>query len=155
MELGDDKSAWEELSHLPEDYCWHPDAAELRWHLNSHKGNWEECLLISGRMIELSPERVNGWIHRSFALHELHRTQDALQQLLLAMDRFPKIWTIPYNLACYCAQLGQLGEARRWFAQAMNLDRQSAMAAATDDRDIDPIREWILTIKSGPKKSDA
>ena len=153
MELGDDPSAWEELSKLPEGYRWHPDASDLRWHLHSRKGDWEECLRISQRMIEEIPERVNGWIHRSFALHELHRTQEALDQLAQALDRFPKVWTIPYNLACYCAQMGHLEEARQWFGRALALDRESAVASASDDSDLEPIRQWIVTISSGAGKS--
>ncbi len=154
MELGDDQSAWEELNKLPEGYRWHPDAAELRWHLNSRKGDWEECFRISQRMIDETPERVNGWIHRSFALHELRRTQDALDQLLQALDRFPKIWTIPYNLACYCAQMGRLEDAKQWFGRALVLDQESTLAAAKDDSDLEPIRQWIVAMTGGSEKCD-
>jgi len=40
---------------------------------------------------------------KQLALHELKRTQEAFDLLLPAADKFPAPWTIPYNLACYCA----------------------------------------------------
>lgn len=42
--------------------------------------------------------------------------------MLPVVDKFPKVWLIPYNLACYCAQLGQLDECKDWFKKAMAID---------------------------------
>lgn len=52
-------------------------------------------------------------IHRSFTLHELLVPGNP-GQLLPVADRFPKVWTIPYNLACYCSQLRRFEEAGAW-----------------------------------------
>jgi hypothetical protein len=60
---------------------------------------------IAGAIIKLAPEQSNGWIHRSYALHELKRTQEAFDNLLPVADNFSKVWTVPYNLSCYCAHL--------------------------------------------------
>ena len=55
------------------------------------------------------------------------------------VDRFPKVWTIPYNLACYCAQLGRLDECRDWVKRAMAIDAGTVRRAAIDDPDLKPL----------------
>ena len=89
--------------------------------------------------MKLNPNRPDAWVHRSFALHELRRTQEAFDQLLPVADRFPKVWTIPYNLACYCAQLGRLEECKKWFKKAMAIDAHTVQQAAIDDPDLRPL----------------
>lgn len=53
-------------------------------------------------------------------------------------DRFPEGWTIPYNLACYCAQLGRLDECRKWLKKAVTIDEHTVKRAAIDDPDFKP-----------------
>lgn len=88
---------------------------------------------------KLAPERSSGWIFRSFALHELKRTQEAFDLLLPISERFPKVWTIPYNLACYCAQLGRLEDCKEWFKKAMAFDEHTVKQKAIDDPDLKPL----------------
>src|SRR4051812_39620774 len=76
------------------------------------------ALTSPGLSLKVDPTRPDAWIHRSFALHELKRTQEAFDELLSGADRFPKVWTIPYDLACYCAQLERLEECKEWFTKA-------------------------------------
>jgi tetratricopeptide (TPR) repeat protein len=94
---------------------------------------------IADAIIKLAPDRVNGWIHRSFALHELKRTQEAFDQLVPVADKFSKVWTIPYNLACYCAQLGRLEECKAWFQKAMAIDEHTVKRAPIDDPDLNTL----------------
>ena len=84
------------------------------------------------------------WINRSYALHELKRTQDAFDALLPAVRKFPKRWLIRYNLACYCAQLGEFEEAMRWLQKAIQLaDKREIKSMALDDSDLQPLWEKI------------
>ena len=46
---------------------------------------------------------------------------------------------IPYNLACYCAQLNRLDEAQIWFKKAMAIDEQIVKREAIDDPDLKPL----------------
>jgi tetratricopeptide (TPR) repeat protein len=94
---------------------------------------------IAAAIIKLDPNRPDAWIHRSFALHELDRTQEAFDQLLPVADRFSQAWLIPYNLACYCAQLGRLAESENWLKKAMAIDEQTVKRAAIDDPDLKPL----------------
>ena len=62
--------------------------------------------------------------------------------ILTAMEkRFPKVWLFPYNLACYCAQLGLLDECQDWFKKALAIDEQTVKRAAMDDPDLKPLRD--------------
>jgi tetratricopeptide (TPR) repeat protein len=96
----------------------YPDVLEIRWQIYAKEKKWKACVNIAA-MMKLAPERSNGWIHRPYALHELKRTQEAFDNLLPVADQFPNLWTIPYNLACYCSQLRRFEEAQAWFKKAM------------------------------------
>ncbi len=52
---------------------------------------------------------------------------------------------VPYNLACYCAQLGRLEESQAWFKQTMALDKQTIKRAALDDPDPKPLWDSMWT----------
>jgi tetratricopeptide (TPR) repeat protein len=137
--LGDWREANEELEKIAPALRAHPDVLEVRWHIYSHEKKWDMCVDIAGAIIKLEPNRVEAWIQRSFALHELKHSQEAFDQLLPVGDKFPKVWLIPYNLACYCAQLGRLEECREWFKKAMTIDEQTVRESAVDDPDLKPL----------------
>ncbi len=87
IELGDHMEANEELEHIAPELRAHPDVLEIRWHIYAHTKEWDACVDIAEEIIKLAPEREGGWIHRSFALHELGRTQEAFDQLLPTIER--------------------------------------------------------------------
>ncbi len=96
------------------------------------------------RLLRVCPDDANAWVHRSYALHELRRTREAFDLLRPAVGRFPKEIIIPYNLACYTCQLGDLAAARRWFEQALALDdhaeeKRHRLRAALEDADLQPL----------------
>ena len=141
LELGNPLEADKELDHITPKLRTHPDFLEVRWHISAHKKEWTVCLEIAQTILKLDPNRPDAWIHRSFALHELKRTQEAFDQLLAASGKFSEVWTIPYNLACYCAQLGQLEECRTWLNKAMAIDQETVKRVAADDPDLKPFRD--------------
>ena len=100
---------------------------------------WGACVDLAGAIIKLDRRRADAWIYRSFAVHEMKRTKEAYDQLLPVAEKFPEVWTIPYNLACYCAQLGRLDECKWWFKKAMAIDEQNVKREAIDDPDLKPL----------------
>jgi hypothetical protein len=54
-------------------------------------------------------------------------------------NKFPKNYTIPYNLACYSAQLNQLEDAQDWFKNAMKIDERIVKRIGIDDSDLKPL----------------
>ena len=143
IELGNQVEASEELKKIMPELRAHPDVFEVRWHIHAQLKNWDDCLGLAEMVIRLAPERADGWIHRSFALHEMKRTQEALDQLAPLAAQFPKIWTIPYNLACYSAQLGQMEGCKKWFQAALAIDEETVKLAAKEDPDLKPLRDTL------------
>ena len=139
LELGDHLEANEELEKLSPELRAHPDVLAIRWHVYAKEKKWEACVDIASTLTKLAPQHSEGWIHLYFALHALKRTQEAFDNLILVADKFPQVWNIPYNLSCYCAQLGRLVESQTWFKKAMALDNKAVQAAALDDPDLKPL----------------
>lgn len=140
LELGNPSEALQELTRLSPGNRKHPDVMEVEWTIQSGMKNWEKCVGIAREMTTLAPERVFGWVHLSFALHELKRTVEAYESLLSVLDRFPQDWLLSYNLACYACQMGNLPEASRWLAGAMiKGDRKKITEMAQNDADLAPL----------------
>jgi tetratricopeptide (TPR) repeat protein len=152
LELGNHAEANEELENIRPEYRVHPDVLEVRWQIYTKYEKWEGALDIASTLMKIAPERAESWIHRSFSLHVLNRTQEAFDLLLPASEQFPQIWTIPYNLACYTAQLGRLDDAATWFKKAMAIEETAAGESALDDPDLRPL--WDSMSGTFWKRSD-
>lgn len=121
-----------------------PEVLDLHCRVAIQIPDWSEVVTIANQIISTSPEYVGGWVHRSFALHELRRTREAYEGLLGAEARFPTNSIIPYNLACYACQLGNLPEARRWLQRVSDLKGPEKLRElALDDPDLEPLRQEI------------
>src|ERR1043165_4852280 len=88
VELGDHLEANVELQNIGPQLRGHPDVLEVRWHICAKAKKWPDCVEIAEGIIQLAPNRVDGWLHRSFALHEMRRTQEAFDQLVPVVDKF-------------------------------------------------------------------
>jgi hypothetical protein len=146
--LGNWREASEELEAISPAQWAHPDVLEVRWHICAQAKKWDACLDVAEATIKLEPNDPGAWIHRSFALRRLKGLQEALDQLVSAADRFPKVWVIPYNLACYCAQLGRLDESRAWLKRAISINEPIVKRVALDDPDLEPL--WNEIGNPGP-----
>jgi hypothetical protein len=137
--LGDHHQANEELDNIAPALRTHPHVLLVRWDIYAKEKKWETCVDIGEALVKSAHDLPEGWICRSFALHELKRTQEAADKLEAAADLFPSIWTIPYNLACYACQLGKLSEVREWLKDAFELgDPKVVKPMALDDPDLEP-----------------
>jgi len=103
LELGLHLEANAELEYIAPQNRSHPLVLEMRWQIYAKEKRWDACVDLGESMVTAAMDLPEGWIHRSYALHELKRTQEAADKLEAAADLFPSIWTIPYNLACYAA----------------------------------------------------
>ncbi|MSU34368.1 MAG: hypothetical protein EXS36_04535 [Pedosphaera sp.] len=77
IELGDWQSANEELENITPTLRAHPDVLKMRVAVYMAAKHWELTLAVAEKLVELLPGDLNGWIHRSFALHEFKRTAEA------------------------------------------------------------------------------
>ena len=142
LELGDWQSADAELENIAPKVRAHPDVLEIRWHIHAKAEDWPACVDIAKTLTKAAPDMPQSWIHHAFALHELKRTREAFDVLSSVVEKFPAEATIPYNLACYSCQLGDLVGARDWLAQAYQLgDAQKWKVTAMADPDLAPLWE--------------
>lgn len=147
LELGNLAEANGELEKIPAKLRTHPDVLEVRWQIGARAGQWEACLRLARAMVKRAPEQSSGWIGLAFALHELKMTQEAWDSLLGVAAKFPQEPTIPYNLACYGAQLGRLWEAERWLKQAFQVGEPKVLKPfALADPDLKPLWERIAEL---------
>ncbi|MEN9678170.1 MAG: hypothetical protein RIS76_4066 [Verrucomicrobiota bacterium] len=144
FELGQFEDALEELARVSPSSRGNPEVLELHWRILAQRGEWTEALEIANRMTEAAPNRAEGWIHRSFTLHELRRTQEAWTILLPVAPQFPEESIIPYNLACYACQLGELQAAQDWLKRAARMrPKNEIKVMALQDPDLAPLRDYV------------
>jgi tetratricopeptide (TPR) repeat protein len=148
LELGNAREAQAELDCISPAGQGRIEVLAIRWGILAHFKSWEQGVVVAARIVELVPKEVFGWIHRSYALHELKRTREARDLLQPAAKLFPKVETIPYNLACYECQLGDLAAARDWFRRALKLHVKAELQArALEDEDLKPLWPEIRQLK--------
>ena len=72
------------------------------------------------------------------------KAQEARDNLLRVVDKFPTSPIMRYNLACYECQLGRLEQAKQWLEKAFALgDAKQMKLAALDDPDLEPLWKEI------------
>jgi predicted Zn-dependent protease len=144
LELGDDQEAERELARLSREGSRHPSVMDIRWRIQSARSAWDKALEIARLHVESAPDHPAGWIHQSYTLHELRRTQEAMELLQSVATLFPEESVIPYNLACYCCQLGRLEAAQDWIEGAVGIaGKANIKRMAEDDPDLEPLRKYI------------
>ncbi len=144
LELGNPREARAELLRISQTQQQRPEVLGLHWRICAEEKDWTTALAVARQLVQVDPEDPAGWIHQSYSLHELKRTAEARNLLLGVAEKFNRIGTVAYNLACYACQLGQTDQARRWLDRAIQVsgkDRVKAMALA--DPDLAPMHEDI------------
>jgi len=147
LDLGNPREAAAELAQLAPAVQAHPEVLEARWRLCAAERRWADALAVARAQVTVAPDDPTGWVNQSYALHELRRTAEARDLLLPKAAEFPRQSIIPYNLACYACQLGDLEEARRWLRRFLQLrSKDELRRLALNDQDLRPlwpeIRVW-------------
>lgn len=146
LELGNPSESEIELLRVSPDCAEHPDVLEMWFALHVQKPDWMAALKVAGRLVELAPDRASGWLHRAYAARRApgSSVQAAWDALFPSSEKFPDEPTIPFNLACYAAQLGQPDEAWKWFERALKLGgKEPIKRMALADPDLQPLHERI------------
>ena len=142
--LGLTAEAQAELDQLPTELQTHRLVLDAQFAIHAENTAWEVAFLVADMSVRLHPEDAGGWIQRAFAARRKvgGGVEAAFELLLPAVAKFPGELTVPYNLACYCAQQDQLTEAWRWYRTARRLGPPSAVRQmALKDEDLRPL--WI------------
>jgi len=147
LELGNPREAIEELKQVSRRSEKTPEVMDAWWMIHAHVKDWNAALEVARQYVKTHPDDASGWIHQSYALHEMKQTGDAFDLLSSVATRFPETGVIPYNIACYACQLGDKEQAISWIKRAMKIDGVSKVKArALQDDDLVPIKSDILKI---------
>jgi tetratricopeptide (TPR) repeat protein len=147
--LGDYLEANEELEQIAPRLRVHPDVLEIRWQIYAKELKWEACRDIARSITQIEPGRPCGWIHYAYSMRRAPNggLKAAREILLPAAEKFPQVSIIPYNLACYDCQLGNMKEALQWLEKAIDLaGKKDIRLMALEDPDLEPLWNDISEI---------
>lgn len=142
LALGDYISANDELENITPLFRAHPEVLAVRYQVYAKAEKWDGAFEIARTLVEQLPDDSFGWIHQAHALRRMDGggVKAAWDALLPAADKFPTEPTIPFNLACYSCQLGNLSEARDWLRKAIDLGGgKEIKERALDEPDLEPL----------------
>src|SRR4051812_5550493 len=145
IELGNASEAEQELQRIIPEHLNSVPVLVSRWQICALRKDWQGALELSNQCCTIAPDYDFGWIHYSYALHELQRTQEAWDFLAAVARKFPKNPVIPYNLACYACRLGRSKVAWRYLKRAAQIgDKNGLRKQALGDPDLLPLRHEIM-----------
>lgn len=139
MNLDMTDEALAELDALPPEELNLPETNAVRTAILIRRRNWEGALELARLLCRSHPDQPSPYLDVAFCLHELRRTEEAKQTLLSGPALLRKSGIFYYNMACYEAQLGNIGSARDYLSQAVRLD-DHYREMALDDPDLEPLK---------------
>lgn len=127
-----------EMEKIPPEYRDHVayHALEMRLYLEEHR--WADAAALARRLRDDRPDEPAYWVQLAYALRRAQSIESARSILLEAHERFSDVAVIPYNLACYECQLGDLPRARAYLEKAFRLDPDFRKLAVRDE-DLHPL----------------
>jgi hypothetical protein len=142
--LGCANEAAKELDAVSTHHLNRPEVLCLRWAISFYGRRWEDARSIAKVWCWTTPESLEAWIALANATRESEGLLPAKQILLDVTKRFPLDWVVPYNLACYSSQLGEIAEAVLWLNKALSLEvPQKLRKEAAGDPDLAPLWEAL------------
>jgi hypothetical protein len=111
----------------------HPEVFQVRWRIHAALENWEAAHDLGFLFARVFPQRPTGWLCLTYSLYRLQRPMEAFLILLHHVDFFPNVRAIPYFLACYCWEMGELKEAGKWLIRFRAIGRQQKIKSGPLD----------------------
>jgi predicted Zn-dependent protease len=103
---------------------------------------WSEALAAAHQLCAATPDEPGGFIHAAYCLHEMNRTQEALNVLKNGPKSLRMKAVFFYNLGCYSARLGDIDEAMRHLQRSFEMKRDLRKLAERDP-DLAGLRELL------------
>lgn len=138
FELGLYEDALEELEELPPERQVSAEVLHLKSAIFMQMKKWTHLWETSKILVRFQPELAQHWIWHAYATRRVLNIEEAERILRAGLEKHPEAPMIHFNLACYCAQTGQLPAAREFLAEAIRIAPESR-AMALDDPDLEPL----------------
>ncbi len=140
LELGNDFEAFQELEKVSSKFSTHPDVLSVRRRILGRSKNWLNALNIAKSICQLEPNHLFSRIHQAYDFYAVKRGPEEQAVLRAAPMRLPNFFAVPYNLACYACQLGDLEEAWDWLKMAIEMtDIEEIRKLVLSDPDLEPL----------------
>ena len=121
-----------------------PEVLAVRLVIYRGLKKWELMQQVAKRLKEFEPDNVEWTISLAYATRRAFSIEVAMEILVDAEAKFPREAGIPYNLACYHCQLGEMETAKRYLKKAFEIDL-NWRKAALDDEDLKPLWDSLQT----------
>ena len=144
VELGMFQDANSELEKIDPFNRAAPEVLAVRLAIYHGLKKWELMQQIAKRLKEFQPDNVEWTISLAYATRRTYSIDVAMEILLDAEAKFPREAAIPYNLACYYCQLGEIEKAKRYLKKAFGIDSIWRMEAL-EDEDLRPLWDSLQT----------
>lgn len=144
LELGNQSEAFMELRKISSQFSGHPDVVKTHWQLYDQIRGEEGVRVIAEIISELDLGDMVRHLDQTRNSRTAKRATAVDRFLPIGPLRLPLLFAVPYNLACYACQLGNLKEAWEWLQIAVELcDIQEIRSLALNDPDLEPLWEQI------------
>jgi tetratricopeptide (TPR) repeat protein len=140
--LGNPAEALAELDGVSAGNRMHPAVLEVRWAVYAEMKRWDLALATAEDLIGVLPGKVDGWLHRAYALRRAPGggLSQAWEALLPVAEKFPKQPLVAFNLACYACQMQRPDDAREWLRRAKRIEGgKEIVQMALADSDLEPL----------------
>ncbi len=136
--LGMSREAEAELAKMSPSTVAAPEVLVVRLAVYQEERRWAAMQAAAQKLATLDPGNSQWAVSLAYATRRAESIEAARAILMDALDRFPTEAIIPYNLACYDCQLGDLGAARQFLDISLRLAPEMK-PMAREDEDLKPL----------------
>lgn len=111
-ELGMMRECVAELDAIEPRMQTRPEVLHLRLQYWMQKKRWSQALRIAQKLCRVAPDRSTGFLHAGYCLHKVGKTAEAKATLIKGPVALLKEPIYYYNMGCYDALLGNIGDAK-------------------------------------------
>src|ERR1700719_1325327 len=119
-----------------------PEVLAVRVAIYHRLKKWDLLQVVAQRLAEFEIQNVDWVVSYAYATRRVESIEAARKILLNAEHRFPNEPVIPYNLACYEAQLNNIEVAKQYLKRTFELNRDWR-SQALEDEDLKPIWDTL------------
>lgn len=142
LDLGMVEEAAREIEKLPAHRRGTPEAQEMRISVQLDKGGLNDALALCEILCDLAPENHAGFLQGAYCLHEMGRTEDAINHLQSGPESLRDEPMYFYNLGCYELAMGRDEAAMTWLEKSIEMDPYNKKAALSDP-DLESVRHFF------------